>query len=404
MWPFVRKNRQIQGRGTLGLINLPVEVDDNLYLGAASKAAFADKESGAYDEFLFTEDSRKKMPFERALERHTELISTRLEEQGRREILARNRLVLNCESKISQLATYLRQLRDRKDITDRDIALQAEILHGHVKGNHEVFWTDSIPHMSSVIGTRIRLIAPTLTFLFVGLVDIGIIYLSFNHLPGMNGLDPIIFAVPAVGIQLVFPHLIGERIGLTLRGHEKKRQNVYESLFLGIGWLTFCFGMAVIRLQYMVSGAGVNKKDMHLAHDMRGPMAAVTLLMLIGLGSWLMLAGSRRNPHKTEMLRLLVRRHTLTKVIAKSEINLLATQGELPPLEDALNTVKESYADAVAIASAELADAARMVYRRSLINGMGDVDFTASYMGADDEEVDKSDDDDEPPQRSGALV
>ena len=366
----------------MGLITLSGDVDDNSYLSSAASAAHVDKNSGAYDEFLFNEDSHKEMPFEQALESHTALISSRIEERGRRELLIRHRLILQCESRITRLAVHLRQLRDRNEITEADIERQTEILHGHEKGNHEVFWTDSIPHMSSPLGTRIRLLAPGLTFFFAGIVDIGIIYLSFHHIPSLKGWDPIVLAIPAVGIQLVFPHLVGERISLLMRGHGKKEQNKLEALLLGVAWLGFCFALTAIRLNYMLDP---NKKhtavEIASAAEMKGPLLLVSLLMLVGLGTWLMLSGSRRNPHKAELLRLFLTRRKLEREISKAEIELLVAQGELPPLEVSLKVAQESYAHSVAVTAKELSESARAIYRRSLINSMSDVAFTTSYMG-----------------------
>jgi len=383
MWPFKSKSSKAQSNAG-GLFALANDVDDNLYLSSASSAAFVDKESGAYDEFLFTEDSHREMPFEQVLDSHTDLLSARIEERGRRELLRRHRAILVCEAQITRLSALLRQLRERKEITAKDIERQTEILHGHEKGNHEVYWTDSIPHMSSTIGTRIRLITPGLTFFFAGIVDIGIIYLSFHHIPSLKGWDPIVLAIPAVGIQLVFPHLIGERIALIMRGHDKKRQNIYEALFLGIAWLSFCFALTAIRLNYMMDPSKKHTPvEIAAAADLKGPLALVSLLMLIGLGTWLMLSGSRRNPHKAELLRLFLARQKLENEISKAEIEVLAAQGQLPPLQSSLRSAEESYRQAVEVAGAELAESARMVYRRALINTMGDVAFTTSYMGVD---------------------
>ena len=63
----------------------PEPIDDRSYLATALGAAQADKKSGAYDEFLFSENSLVEMPFEESAENYLKLISKRLQDQGRWE-------------------------------------------------------------------------------------------------------------------------------------------------------------------------------------------------------------------------------------------------------------------------------------------------------------------------------
>ena len=50
-------------------------------------------------------------------------------------------------------------------------------------------------------------------------------------------------------------------------------------------------------------------------------------------------------------------------------------------LEASLEGAEKSYEDSVQAARAELAEAAKSVYRRSLVNQLGEVDFTSAYIG-----------------------
>ena len=378
---FRRKTSNVGTRGRIGLIELPTNVDDNLYLAAASKAAFADKQSGAYDEFLFTDDSHVKMPFEYALEAHTRLVSSRLEDQGRREIEKRQRLVLQAHSKIAKLTQILEQLRAKLTTNEADLKRQQSILDGREKGDHEMYWTDSIPHVASTISARFRLWAHGITFVIVAVIDFGILKLSFQSLPGFNeGWDAVLLTFPALGIQVVFPHLLGERLAFIMRGHPRKKHNRNEAVLLALGWIAFVLVITLIRINFISQQGGSTISNQEAMAKLQPAIQGLSLLMLIGLGAWMILLASRRNPHKNEYLHLLLAKQKLMRRFSAAEINLLSAEGELPPLELSLQVAEESYENAVVVAKREMNEAARMVYKRALINSMSDVQFTTAYL------------------------
>ena len=69
---ILRKNST--SRTPSNIPDLPEAINDNFYLASASKAAEMDIASGAYDEFLFSEDGMAKMPYEQAVEDHLALV------------------------------------------------------------------------------------------------------------------------------------------------------------------------------------------------------------------------------------------------------------------------------------------------------------------------------------------
>jgi len=385
MWPFNRPKPDNYGRAGAGLIKLPAYVDDNLYLASASKAAFADKQSGAYDQFLFSDDAHVKMPFEYTLETHTELVSSRLEDQGRRDVGLRHRAILVCLARIARLTKQLDQLKDRLKINQEDLLRQERILNGQEKGDQEMYWTDSIPHVASTLSARFRLWSHGLTFLVVSAIDFQILKLSIQSLPGFNvGYEALVLTLPALGIQVIFPHLLGERRAYMLRGHPKVKQNRREAFALAIGWLTFVLVITAIRFFYITQQGGNTIAGQEQMSKLQPIITLLSLLMLLGLGTWMILLASRRNPHKDEYLHLLLAKQKITKRISKAEIDLLSGQGELPPLELSLKVAQESYREAVKVTREELTESARTIYKRSLINSMADVDFTTAYLKVND--------------------
>jgi len=171
--PFKRKSKSSVFKN---LPTPPEPIDDRSYLATALGAALADKKSGAYDEFLFSENSLVEMPFEESAENYLKLISKRLEDQGRWEVLSYEKEVLQLEAKINiekakeaQLASDLAQI---EKLIDREQA----ILDGDEPGRHGLYWKDSLPRLTSRAGGLLRVMAPYLVFTLVGIVDLGILY------------------------------------------------------------------------------------------------------------------------------------------------------------------------------------------------------------------------------------
>jgi hypothetical protein len=356
---------------------LPENVDDNMYLAAASKAAETDKASGAYDPFLFSEDLLQQMPFEDSVDDHLSLIQIRLRDRGRREVLLHQKAVLDAKSKLSKSENLLSSLETRVGEQQANLVNQVEILEGSKPGKAGLFWNGSPSELTSKTETRLKLVLPIALFAIVGLVDLGIIINSFTKIPGFKFLEAIIFTAPAVGVQLVFPHFIGNRINLVMHGHSKKLANIIEIVLLSVLWLTFVIVMTEIRMNYIKVTAATEEP---LSLSLELFLYIGNALMLVGLGMWLLLTAARSNHHEREHRRLSLAIHTLREKLAKQQSKQAAILAEIPTLELSLKVSQESYADAVEASRVELADAAKSVYRRSLINQMGAVEFTSAYM------------------------
>jgi hypothetical protein len=94
-----------------------------------------------------------------------------------------------------------------------------------------------------------------------------------------------------------------------------------------------------------------------------------------------MLLESKRNPHEHDYMRILlqIQRHELRK--SKAQQDLLVAQSALPVLELSESVAVASYQDAVRASGEALGEAAKSVYRRSLVNQIGSPEFTSSYLG-----------------------
>lgn len=377
------KGFKTQGSGNPGDFNglpaLPEDVDDNLYLAAAANAAVADRNSGSYDEFLFSEHGMKRMPFEDAVDNHLELVQLRLKDRGRRELLVKQQALLEGKARLAKLKASLDTLQARLKAIRSKLSDQQAILDGKSPGKHGLMWPGSAPEMTTKREAKWRLSVPVLTFALVGLIDIYVIILSLQSLDGFDGWEPYVFALPAVGVQLVFPHFMGERIRLMLHGHPRKIVNATETALLALGWIGFIWAMTQIRMEYIVKT--VMESGGSLSFTLRLALQAMIIVMLLALGTWLMLTAARSNPHEREVGRLqLAERIALEKLQSTTE-QITSLEAEIPVLDLAVRVSEESYKDAVLAAGKSLGEAAKSVYRRALVNQYGAVDFTTAYLG-----------------------
>lgn len=360
-----------------GLPKLPENVDDNMYLAAASKAAEADKLSGAYDQFLFSEDMLQQMPFEESVDDHLSLIQIRLKDRGRREVLVHQKALLEAKARLSTTENEILSLDERLSEQQQNLLSQAEILDGQKPGRAGLIWKGSPSELTSIAEARLKLFLPIALFAIVGVVDIGIIVKSFTNIPGFTFVEAAIFTAPAVGVQLVFPHFIGNRINLVMRGHAKKLANAIEIFVLGTLWLTFVLVMTEIRMNF-IKGIAATEEPLSLSLELF--LYIGNALMLVGLGMWLLLTAARSNHHESEHNRINLAIHILREKLAKQQAKRAAILAEIPTLELSLKVSEESYSDAVEASRVELAEAAKSVYRRALINQIGEVEFTSAYM------------------------
>ena len=357
----------------------PEPIDDRSFLATALGAAQADKKSGAYDEFLFSENSLVEMPFEESAENYLKLISKRLQDQGRWEYLSYEKEVLELEANINiekaKEAQLASDLADIEKLIDREQA----ILDGDEPGRHGLYWKDSLPRLTSRLGGLLRLAAPYSAFALVGLVDLGILYFSINNIPGIGGLEVWAFTAPAVGVSLVVPHFIGDRINLLVHGEKHKNVNRIELASLFTVWISFLIAMTAVRMVYVLEKIAEDPNS-NWKNQPDYILYGMNFLMLMGLGAWLIFLASRRNSHQHNFLRLELRRQKLISRIENSSEELVRLQSKLPEVTLERDTSELSISANLTTATDELVKATKSTYRRALINEFGSTEFTNSYF------------------------
>ena len=362
-----------------GLPNLADGIDDNLYLASAAKAAEIDFKSGAYDKFLFSEDGLRRMPYEVAIESHLALINQRLADAGRRQSLRREAAVLDLETKISKAKAKLARNDKQIENIESQIAYEESILSGLTQGIDNADWRDPKPQLASRLSVFMRIAAPIITLIVASAVDLAIIQASLDSIPGFKFVEAWMFTAPAVAMQVVFPHLIGLRLGRILRNAEGKLAKAVELSILLILWLAFAFGLTQLRMNFIVTKAS-NGGDGNITPELGRWLLTSSLLMLVALGGWLIFAASRHNPHESNFLKLnfalMNRKNAEIKLGAK----VANYTNEIAALKQAEQTAIQAFEDAREAALNQLKQAALDIYRRALINHVGDSDFTSAYV------------------------
>lgn len=368
------RKRRDNTYGPSSLPELANPVDDNQLLAASTTAADQDRMSGAYDEFLFSENGLEQMPYERAVDDRLSLVQVRLLDRGRRAALALRHSLLQAEADVVDAAQEHQAIEVQIENRQRELDEQREILSGDKPGKHGLLWKGIPPEQTTIANGWLRLALPYLVFIIVGAVDMGIIYLSFFNLAAFGLVEAIMFTLPTVAVQLVFPHFIGTRISLLLHKHPRKLLNALEASILGVVWLSFAVVLTNFRMQYAIS------LDPQMSSYLRFSLTVGNVIMLIGLGTWLLLSAARHNPHETIFARLNLSLSRLEKKELQSMRKLARSQAQLPSLEASLDVAEEGFKDAVTSARGELAEAAKSAYRRALVNQIGNVEFSAAYL------------------------
>lgn len=362
-----------------GLPNLADGIDDNLYLASAAKAAEIDFKSGAYDKFLFSEDGLRRMPYEVAIESHLALINQRLADAGRRQSLRREAAVLDLETKISKAEAKLARNDKQIENIESQIVYEESILSGLTQGIDNADWRDPKPQLASRLSVFMRIAAPIITLIVASAVDLAIIQASLNSIPGFDFIEAWMFTAPAVAMQVVFPHLIGLRLGRILRNAEGKLAKAVELSILLILWLAFAFGLTQLRMNFIVSQAA-NGGDGDITPELGRWLLTSSLLMLVALGGWLIFAASRHNPHESNFLKLNFALMNRKSAEIKLGAKVADYSNEIAALKQAEQTAIKAFEDAREAALNQLKQATLDIYRRALVNHVGDSDFTSAYV------------------------
>ena len=379
---FSSKRTREAAAGGNGLTPLPEGVDDNKYLAASANAAVVDRDSGAYDRHLFGEREIPSMPYENAVDHHLDLMSLRLGQKFIRHISRARKIMITATARRERLALRRKFFERRSKDLAAQLVEQEEILGGSKPGAHGALWPGHPPDFHGRGSAFLRLMMKPMVFVLVGLVDLGIVYLSFINL-AFGQVEAVILTLPALGAQLALPHLAGGRIGLALRtpATERKRKwtlALEAAVMLGI-WLVFVVAISWIRTEFIVSEYRQGGKNP--GEFLQTIFLALSLVLMIALGGWLLFLALRENDHELRALRLKMTIHSTDLASIRFEKKVSRLDLRVSIAQETINAFLEEQENALTASRRSLGEAAKAVYRRALINQEGDPEFTSSYFG-----------------------
>lgn len=378
---------------------LPAPIQYEHVYNSSKWTAIRDRSSGAYDSFLYGGDGQPldenyKFPAEAVIEDRMLLESSRVQAQGKRDLLKglveRLRLKKNeLDSKARLEAVELQLQNLLKQHTD-NLAL----LDGEARDAEGVDWSGQKLDATGKLRRWWLVNSPLLTIVFVAAVDMLVLMMSLALFIG-NDRDGILFAIPALGIQVAFPHMVGERIALLIRGKRKKVFDLVTVVVLTVSWATFATLIALVRNQYLTSIANKEIRKMtgvtaQIAADelsVRAPITfAITLFIVLGLGVWLIFSAYKNNPYERQHLRLVSKTAELEMEKFRLQAELDKARGTVALQDEAVNLLQSTTNEHSRAVEELFPVAAKNVYKRSLINAFASPDFTtaATRMALDD--------------------
>lgn len=363
------------------VISIPEPVDDNQYLAASAQAAIADKTSGAYDQYMFSDSELRQMPYETAVDTHLQLVSTRLKQRYGRALTAKRNQVATRTYSVERMNLRKELVDNRLRSSQIQVDAHRVVLAGEDEGKHGLTWIGHEPDFLGPMNARFKLIAHALIFLVIGIVDIYVIWSSFRSMK-IPGLEAGFLTAPAVAAQLAFPHLAGTRLAKIIRGSTKKLWLWIEVFtLLGI-WGVFVYVMSVIRVRFIVEKIQSSSGVIDASYP--GIFLLLNLVLLTALGGWLIFIAIRENPHEKSILANKLELHQLANKKSRIERRLSKLETKLDISKNNLATLEEELEDSISASRLDLSKAAKAVYRRALVNQLGSVDFTSAYLKSDD--------------------
>lgn len=347
-------------------------VDDRALVAGSIDAAKADVGSGAYDLHMFADENFDEMPYEQVVDDQLALTRIRLFKIARNTVLRHTQRLNRAQAHVDKLTARHDGVLRQVALKSEKLAEQLEILNGTRTGRAGLKWPGTPPHQTTLSSAYVRLLAPYFVFIVVGSVDLGVIFKSFQEL-FPSTYEALLFTIPAVGVQIVFPHFIGDRINLLIHKSTHKVTLALELVVLFGVWLTFVGALAAIRMNFVLT---FNSLD----DTMYYATLAGFVCMMLGLGLWLLLVAARHNPHESAYARLDYAIGILARKAERVRQKIVIAQAGMPTLQAARDAADQGYRDTIESTEREMSELAKSVYRRSLVNLSRDVDFTSAYL------------------------
>jgi hypothetical protein len=357
--------------------SIPTDIDDNVFIALSTQAAEADKNSQSYDEFLFSEDGFNQTPYEDSVDELIALQVARAPERKARALLELEMRLAWLRQVIDLRSRRVEGIQKEKSELEKQIEEELAILAGKGIGEDGGNWTGVKPEATSITKHIFDFLKEVAILAFIAWVDFAVITATLVVILQSED-EAWKFTIPAVCVQLLFPHLTGRAIAAYRSDRERNGGQFYLALGLGMVWLGFVLGLTILRMN-LLQKEYFDKESESMPANLFWATLLFSLLILIGLGSWILVKAINQNPHQWRYSRLVFARRLKERKKARAEKKLAGAQAalenELQALDKAQNRWQlrqDSYQ--------QLGKSAKFVYRRALANQHRDPEFTKSYL------------------------
>jgi hypothetical protein len=363
----------------IALPDLPADIDDNVFIALGTQAAEADKNSKAYDEFLFSEEGYEQMPYEDSVDEVLTLQRARSgERKGRAELPIKMRIEY-IEKVIEAKKRRVIDALAEKEAIDRQLRDESEILTGTKKGEDGGFWEGITPDTTSRWKHVTSVLKEWLIFVLVAGADATIVFFTlFSVLPSVR--EALLFTIPAVGVQILFPHLTGRAIAAYRSNRDNNRKDLLIAIGIGVAWIGYVWGMTVLRINLLAKDyKQFDEQHKSMPLLLWWAVLVFSFLILVGLGSWVLIRSINSNPHKSRYSRLLYVYFNKVRALRSAEESQAKSEADLEAELKVLAEVGAQW-DLRSSVYDQVAESSKSVYRRALVNNVGTPVFTTEYL------------------------
>ena len=374
-WRFKVKRRA--RKILLALPDLPADIDDNVFIALGTQAAEADKNSKAYDEFLFSEEGYEQMPYEDSVQEILTLQQSRTPERRGRAELPLRMMIEYIEKLIEVHKRNVSDAEAERDAIKQQLVDESEILTGAKKGEDGGFWEGIAPDTTSRWKHITGVLKEWGTLILVAAADALVVFLSLRTVT-VNQQEALMLSAPAIGVQILFPHLVGRAIADARSKNARSIKDWSIAAVVLAAWVGYVYGMTVLRFNLMLDFY-FERYQQPMPEDIKVAVFIFSLLILVGLGLWILIRSMNSNPHKGRYSRLLFVYFNKLRALRLAEARLQKTEADLETSRKQLEVISEQW-DRRAASYQQVGESAKAVYRRALVNQQGSPEFTTEYL------------------------
>lgn len=368
-----------QAKKTLrALPDLPSDIDDNVFIALGTQAAEADKKSNAYDEFLFSEEGYEQMPYEDSIDEILSLQRSRTPERSGRATLPIKLRVEHLEKVVEANQKRVQEKARRLESLEKQVEDELGYLSATKKGEDGGYWEGVAPDITSRFKHVSNLLKEWLVFILVASADAAIVAYTLRPILG-GWLESLTFAAPAIGVQILFPHLTGKAIAGYRANPAENKRDFNLALAIGSAWLMYVMGMTILRITFLQTQYPEVNNDLPMPTIIWWAALIFSFLILVGLGIWVLVRSIHHNPHKSRFSRLKFALFAMERSVRKREEKLKKSEVRLQAEKMKFDFVASQWAERLASYD-QVSESAKSVYRRALVNQIGNPDFTTEYL------------------------